>query len=67
MTLKHYDANSLEGTWDKNGKYDLENGTLNRHTFNAVISRYDLASTYLRAFRRSVVQGGAKGVMLTVQ
>ena len=63
VTLKHYDANSLEGTWDKNGKYDLKNGTLNRHTFNAVISRYDLASTYLRAFRRSVVQGGAKGVM----
>ena len=29
--------NSLEGTWDKNGKYDLKNGTLNRHTFNAVI------------------------------
>ena len=63
VTLKHYDANSLEGTWDKDGKYDLENGTLTRHTFNAVISRYDLASTYLRAFRRSVVQGGAKGVM----
>jgi xylan 1,4-beta-xylosidase len=62
-TLKHYDANSLEGTWDTDGKYDLKNGTLNRHSFNAIISKYDLASTYLPAFRRSVVQGGAKGVM----
>ena len=62
-TLKHYDANSLEGTWDKDGKYDLKNGTLNRHTFNAVISKYDLASTYLPAFRRSIVDGGAQGVM----
>ena len=30
-TLKHYDANSLEGTWDKDGKYDLKNGTLNSY------------------------------------
>jgi hypothetical protein len=55
-TLKHYDANSLEGTW---GPYN----NITRHNVNAVISTYDLASTYLVAFRESIVEGGALGVM----
>ena len=31
--------------------------------FNAVISNYSLATTYWPAFKRSVMNGGAKGVM----
>ena len=54
VTLKHFDANSLEGTWD---------GYLTRHNFDAKISQYDLRSTYLPAFEHAVREGGAKGVM----
>jgi len=56
VTLKHFDANSLEGPWG-------ENGEITRHTVNANISAYDLATTYLPAFRESVVNGNAAGVM----
>jgi beta-D-xylosidase 4 len=56
VTLKHFDANSLEGDWGAHGE-------LNRHTFSANISQHDLFSSYLPAFRRAVVDGGAKGVM----
>ena len=62
VTLKHYDANSLEGSWDENGKFDKK-GNINRHTVNAEISNYDLASTYFAAFRRTVEKGKAAGVM----
>ncbi|KAL1512293.1 hypothetical protein AB1Y20_005555 [Prymnesium parvum] len=55
-TLKHFDANSLEGNWGPHG-------TLTRHTFDAKISAYDLAETYLPAFRQAVERGGALGVM----
>ena len=56
VTLKHFDANSLEGPWG-------EGGELTRHTFDATISAYDLASSYLPAFRSAVVRGHALGVM----
>eukprot|EP00756_Hemistasia_phaeocysticola_P045223 Hpha_TRINITY_DN18982_c0_g1::TRINITY_DN18982_c0_g1_i1::g.17492::m.17492 len=56
VTLKHYDANSLEGAWGPASN-------ITRHTVNADISMYDLHSTYLPAFRRSVVEGSALGVM----
>eukprot|EP00939_MAST-03C_sp_MAST-3C-sp1_P002533 g2533.t1 len=56
VTLKHFDANSLEGPWG-------EHGEITRHTVNANISAYDLATTYLPAFRESVVNGNAAGVM----
>lgn len=62
-TLKHFDANSLEGHWDANGTFDPANGTVTRHTANAVLTRRDAASTYLRPFRLGVEQGGAAGVM----
>ena len=52
VTLKHWDAYSLE---DSDG--------FTRHNFNAVVSPYALASTYWPAFRQSVVEGKAKGVM----
>eukprot|EP00048_Salpingoeca_helianthica_P015648 m.227816 g.227816 ORF g.227816 m.227816 type:complete len:774 (+) comp17327_c0_seq1:3-2324(+) len=55
-TLKHFDANSLEGTW---GPYK----NITRHTINENISIYDLASTYLYPFAVSVIEGGAAGVM----
>ena len=55
-TLKHFDANSLEGHWGPKG-------TITRHTFDANISQYDLASTYLPAFKQAVQEGGALGVM----
>ena len=56
VTLKHFDANSLEGAWGPHG-------TLTRHTVDVNISLYDLFSSYLPAFERSVARGGAKGVM----
>jgi xylan 1,4-beta-xylosidase len=63
-TLKHFDANSLEGPhWTLDGTWDPKNGTVSRHSFNAKISLHDLAMSYLPAFRQSVVEGGAAGVM----
>jgi len=55
VTLKHWDAYSLE---------DADNRT--RHNYNAVVSPYALESTYFPAWRASVVEGGAKGVMCSV-
>ncbi len=37
--------------------------TKNVRQINASISMYDWASSYLPAFRRSVVEGGAQAVM----
>ena len=48
VTLKHWDAYSLE---------DYENVT--RHNFNAIVSNYDLATTYFPAFRTAVQEGQA--------
>ena len=56
VTLKHFDANSLEGDWGPKGIYT-------RHSFDAKISQYDLFSTYLPAFKQAVLEGGARGVM----
>ncbi|KAH7470658.1 hypothetical protein PRIC1_001443 [Phytophthora ramorum] len=52
VTLKHYAVYSYE-------HYD----GIDRMAFNAVVSRYDFADTYLPAFRAAVVDGKAKGVM----
>ena len=52
VTLKHWDAYSLE---DADG--------FTRHNFNAVVSPYALQTSYFPAFRQSVVEGNAKGVM----
>jgi xylan 1,4-beta-xylosidase len=51
-TLKHYDAYSLENS-----------DGFTRHNFNAVVSNYSLTTTYLPAFKQSIVIGGAKSVM----
>ena len=56
MTLKHFDANSLEGDWGAGGQ-------ITRHTVDARISAHDLHESYLPAFRQSVTEGGALGVM----
>ena len=52
VTLKHWDAYSLENS-----------DGFTRHNFNAIVSNYSLESTYLPAFRASVKDGDAKGVM----
>ena len=49
---KHWDAYSLE---DASG--------FTRHNFNAKVSDYMLSSTYWPAWKASVQQGKAKGVM----
>ena len=54
MTLKHFDANSLEGNWGQGGK-------ITRHTVDATVSKFDLQTSYLPAFRTAVVEGGALG------
>ena len=54
VTLKHYDAYSLE---------DAGDSSATRHNFNAIVSDADLASTYFPAFKTAVEDGNAKGVM----
>ena len=51
-TLKHWDAYSLEDS-DGSRRYD----------FNAIVSPYALQTTYFPAFSKSVLEGGALGVM----
>lgn len=51
-TLKHWDAYSLE---DSDGA--------RRYDFNAIVSPYALATTYFPAFAKSILEGGALGVM----
>ncbi|CAK0849068.1 unnamed protein product [Prorocentrum cordatum] len=70
VTLKHFVANSLEGAWPGPGgparfpgKGLCPGGSCTRHTIDPNISAYDLASSYFPAFRSSVVEGGALGVM----
>lgn len=70
VTLKHFVANSLEGTWpgpggppSYPGRGLCPGGQCTRHTIDPNISAYDLASSYFPAFRASVVEGGALGVM----
>jgi len=47
--------------WDA---YSLENSDgFTRHNFNAIVDNYTLADTYFPAFKESVVEGGALGVM----
>lgn len=55
VTLKHFVANSLEGSSGNRG--------ISRHSVNAKISLYDLSSTYLPAFQASVQEGEAAGIM----
>lgn len=52
VTLKHWVAYSLE-------HFD----GIDRMAFNAVVTRYDFVDTYLPAFKASVVEGKAQGVM----
>merc|ERR1712166_92164 len=58
VTLKHFDANSLEGVSESN----VEEG-VNRHTVSPNISKYLLADYYWPAFRAAVKQADAKGFM----
>ncbi|KAL4160708.1 hypothetical protein PRNP1_001270 [Phytophthora ramorum] len=52
VTLKHYVAYSYENY-----------GGVDRMQFDAIVSPYDFADTYFPAFRTSVVDGNAKGIM----
>lgn len=52
VTMKHWDAYTLE---DADG--------FTRHNFDAKINNYTLADTFLPAWRASIVEGDAKGVM----
>jgi beta-glucosidase-like glycosyl hydrolase len=61
-TLKHFDANSLEGYWNADGTWG-KNAPISRHSVNATISMYDLYSSYLPSFKAAVVEGGAAGIM----
>jgi xylan 1,4-beta-xylosidase len=63
-TLKHLDANSLEGPhWNPKGEWDTKHGNISRYSCNAKISLYDWAASYLEAFRQAVMNGGAAGIM----
>ncbi len=55
-TLKHFDAYSME---------DYEGIT--RNSFNAKVSPYMLADTYMPAFQMAIEKGGAKGVMCALR
>ena len=56
VTLKHFDANSLEG-----GAPADEGRT--RHTVDVNLTNYLLQDYYWPAFRKSIKDAGAKGVM----
>jgi beta-glucosidase-like glycosyl hydrolase len=56
VTLKHWDAYSLEDNGDRSKG-------ITRHTFDAKVSKEDLAGTYFPAFKQAVRGGNAKGVM----
>ncbi|KAG7342096.1 glycoside hydrolase [Nitzschia inconspicua] len=63
-TLKHFDANSIEGPfWTPTGEWSARNGSITRHNTNAIISSYDMTTTYLPAFAMAVQKGGAAGIM----
>jgi len=73
-TLKHFTANSLEGRfWNEDGNWSppgkMEDGIIgaiskiSRHNLDAHISLYDLETTYLPSFERTVKEGGAAGIM----
>ena len=65
-TLKHFDANSLEGNWPGPSSM-CPGGVCTRHTIDVNISRYDLASSYLPAFKRSVIEGNGQAVMCSCE
>ncbi|KAF1778483.1 Glycoside hydrolase family 3 [Phytophthora cactorum] len=52
VTIKHYAAYSYENY-----------GGVNRMEFDAIVSPYDFTDTYFPAFRSSIVDGNAMGVM----
>lgn len=57
VTLKHFDANTLEGA-----NTDVDHG-LTRHTVDVNLTNYLLADEYWPAFKKSIRDAGAKGVM----
>lgn len=52
VTLKHYDANSLENS-----------DGFTRHTVDASISKYVLSDYYWKQFKAAIRDADAKGVM----
>ena len=52
VTLKHWDANTLENS-----------DGYTRHTFDSNVSNFVLQDSYLPAFRAAIVDGGARGIM----
>jgi hypothetical protein len=56
VTLKHWDAYSLEDNGDRKAG-------ITRHTFDAKVTKQDLAGTYFPAFKQAVRGADAKGVM----
>ena len=55
-TLKHFDANSLEGD-------SKSEGSINRHTVDVQIDNFTLADAYFPAFRAAIEATDARGVM----
>ena len=64
ITIKHFVANSVEGLWTEDGEqWGTKNATVGRHTIDANVSKYSLQDYYWPAFRTSIKQGNALGVM----
>ena len=55
-TLKHFDANSLEGD-------SKSEGSINRHTVDVQIDNFTLADAYFPAFKSAILHTDARGVM----
>lgn len=60
VTLKHFDANSLEGG-------SIGDKGLTRHTVDVNLTKYLLADEYWPAFRTSIRDAGARGVMCSCE
>ena len=63
ITIKHFVGNSVEGLWSTNGTIWGEGQPISRHTIDANISKYSLQDYYWPAFRTSIKDGNALGVM----
>ena len=59
-TMKHFVANSVEGSWNPDGSWG---GKINRHTIDVNLTKQNLADFYWPAFRESIRHGKAKGIM----
>ena len=66
ITLKHFVANAVEGSWTPEGAWG-GGGKVNRHTVDAKISKHDLQVTKLPCVHRILVYNTMEYRMYTAE